>query len=266
MNDKPIGEVAQKWIDNGADYDFHIGNRKDLEAFTRASRAWKKIFHKIGGEEGTGRSAFEFGCGGGQHLVMLASRGWNAVGIDCIRKILDEAGRFLKEARVVSGKDLNVRFVEGDFMAFDTDEKFDLVFHNGVLEHFLEDGERFEAIRKMFAITKPGGYVVSMIPSGMHPLRRRFKSEGLGGYGVPEIDYTDQIMAGEFEKIGVKEMSILPHNIFGYLLAVPGNTLERLARRVLYYAFQLVPAGLVNRRFAFDHCGSLIGIARKPSR
>lgn len=261
---KAVGAVAQKWIDNGAKYDFYVKDMRDFEGLTKVSRTWQRIFPEIGGEAGAGRSAFEFGCGGGQHLAMLSRRGWKVTGIDCIGAVLKEAERFFEESRKVSGLPLAAKFIEGDFMEFTTAEKFDLVFHNGVLEHFLDDNERMEAIKRMFNITKPGGYVVSMIPSGMHPLREKFKREGLGGYGVPEIDYTDAIMAEEFKKMGVREMTILPHNIFGYLLADTGGTFSRLAKKIFYYAFQLIPSELLSRRFAFDHCGSLIGVAQKP--
>lgn len=258
--------VAQKWIDLGGEgYGFHVRNKDDLRKFTNPSRVWKRIFSRIDLplNAPSGGSVFEFGSGGGQHLLMLALHGWRAVGIDCVHSATEGAKEFFEEAKKVSGGNLSANFIEGDFLEFAPNEKYDIVFHNGVLEHFLDEEERLLAIGKMFEITKSGGYVISMVPSGMHPLRQRVRAEGLGGYLVPEIDYTDKIMREEFEKMSGEKIEILAHNIFGYLLSEPGSRPGRFARRIFYYFFQLIPPSFLPKRFAFRHSGTIIGISKK---
>jgi len=139
-----------------------------------------------------------------------------------------------------------------------------VVFHSGVIEHFLSDSERITFLENMFVLAKPGGYVISIVPSGTHPLRARMKSEKLGGYGIPEVDYNPENMREEFVKCGGGDIKILPHNIFGYILSDNSAGLRKILQKALFYFFQLLPISLLPQKFAVRHAGTLIGIARKP--
>ena len=137
-------------------------------------------------------------------------------------------------------------------------EQFDLVYQVGVIEHFLDEGERLKALQKMFEITGFGGFVLSIVPSGMHPLRQLMKEKNLGGYDIPEIDYTPELMVEELEKCGGRNIRVLPHNLGGYLRMRPG-----LFYKIIFYLLQLIPLDWLPRNIAFRHCGSFIGIAQK---
>ena len=74
---------------------------------------------------------------------------------------------------------------------------------------FLDDKERINVLKKMFLMTKKNGYIVSIVPSGMHVFRKKMKEFNLGGYIIPEIDYTDVLMFKEMKMCGGEEIVIL---------------------------------------------------------
>ena len=197
-------------------------------------------------------------------MVELALNGWHCEGIDASPDVLQKAKRYVEEVQYFSGQPLPVKFQEGDFVHHQSVSTYDLVFHVGVIEHFLDEAERAHVLQKMWAATKSGGYTVSVVPSGTHPLREKMKRLHLGGYLVPEIDYTDERMQNELQMLTGATCTVLPHNIFGYLLIDSGPWWLRAAKRIYYYAFQLVPVKWLPRVFAFRHAGTLIGIAKKP--
>ena len=93
------------------------------------------------------------------------------------------------------------------------------------------------------------------------------QNENLGGYLIPEIDYSpESSMRKEFEACGGKTGADNPHNLFAYLLwPMKGSKpLEMFLKRAFYYLFQLVPAAIIPEAFAFRHAITLIGIAQKP--
>jgi len=203
---------------------------------------------------------FDFGFGGGIHLVQFALNNWDCVGIDVSEEVLKRAQNFIAEIEKVSGANLKIKLLAGDFFEYlpSGNEQFDIVYQVGVIEHFLDENERLKALQKMFEITKPGGFILSIVPSGMHPLRQLMKEKNLGGYDIPEIDYTPELMAEELGKCGGRKITVLPHNLGGYLRLRPG-----LIYKIIFYLLQLASLDWLPKKIAFRHCGSIIGIAQK---
>src|SRR2546425_5062009 len=96
----------------------------------------------------------------------------------------------------------------------------------------LDDDERRRAVGRMFSLCAPGGHVVCVVPSGTHPLRARMRAEGLGGYRVPEIDYTPALLEAEMREAGSSAVRVIPHNLFGYRLLVAATAVPRLRHRL----------------------------------
>lgn len=267
---KNENSVADKWRHalKGSGYEHHVGGRSDCRKLKKFARVWRKIFKAINLtlRSPSSLSVFEFGCGGGTHLVRFALNGWKCVGIDCSEEVLKRAENHTKEVSAACGVELDVELIHGDFLEYvpDDSQKFDIVFHVGVIEHFLDDKERLAALKKMFDLVKTGGFVISIVPSGVHVLRQKMRQKGLGGYFIPEIDYSPEIMTEEFEKCGGKEIQILPHNIFAYLIFEDANKFVKLLKRAVYYFFQLVPIRFLPSAFVLKHTTGLIGIAQKP--
>ena len=241
--------------------------KDDCPKLKKFSRIWKRALGiiQLDASSFQNRSVFEFGCGGGKHLIPFALNGFRCVGIDVSPEVLDRARQYIQEVSSLCGAELPIELISGDFLEYQAPGGlYDLVFHVGVIEHFLDDEERQRTLQKMFALAKPGGYVVSMVPSGMHPIRQKMKKLGLGGYGIAEIDYTPEIMAREFKACGSADYMALPHNVFGYLLIDDAKGLVKLGQKLLYYVVQIIPPRFLPYDFAVRHASTLIGIAKKP--
>lgn len=259
---KSSSNVAQMWKQELASggYEGRVTNWFEYLNAIRLTRTWKKIFKVVKLKPGT--LVFEFGCGGGKHLVPLAARGYRCFGIDCSKEVIERCKNFIHDAEKYSKGNLNINIYEGDFASFNLNETYDLVFNFGVIEHFLDRKERISLLKKMFNICKSGGYVVSVVPSGVHPLREKMKTKKLGGYSIPEIDYSPELMIQEMKEVGAEDIKVLPHNLFGYLLIDNKvSFLTRIFNKSFYLFLQLLPEFMTRR--AFKHSFSLICIGRK---
>lgn len=198
-------------------------------------------------------------------MIPLAGRGYRVVGIDCSFPALREGKKIIRKLdrdRSLVGK---VEQVCGDFLEESLAGRFQLVFHRGVLEHYLQLEDRRTFLSAMFARADQGGYVISIVPSGIHPRRLQFKESKLGGYNIPEIDYDPESLRGEAEQCGGGEVTVIPNNIMGYLNDIPAGKLLRCFRRAVYLFFQAVPNSVWGRKFREQHAYSFICIARKES-
>jgi SAM-dependent methyltransferase len=263
MSDE-ISTVAMKWQEELArnGYEKRLENRKDVIRLSRFSRTWKIIFKTI--KLKPCASVFELGCGGGKQLIPMALGGYKCSGIDCSAEVLHRCKDLMSDVERLSGKPLDVQLIHGDFLAFSAQDSYDLVFNFGVIEHFIDDHERETAIRKMFSICKPGGYVVSVVPNGQHPLRERMRKDGLGGYRVPEIDYNSALMVDEMRKAGAREVRVIPHDLFGYLwIDHTCSAYRKTIYHCIYYIAQLFPR--VQSGVTRKHAASLICIAKRAS-
>jgi len=263
-----MSSIADRWREElkKSGYNHHIKEAGGCRKISKPSRTWRKIFKEIGLNLSRPEnvSIFEAGCGGGGQLAIFALNGFKCVGLDVSKEVLERAKTYMNEIRNSCDKKIEVDFICDDIIDFSGgDDKFDLVFHVGVLEHFLDDNERFRALKNMFNLVKLGGYLVSIVPSGMHPLREKMKKFGWGGYKVPEIDYDNDSMKKEFENLGGGNIKILPNNIFGCLLLKKSGFVLNVAKKILYCFLQLIPVKLLPSKFAYRHGASLIGIVKK---
>jgi SAM-dependent methyltransferase len=260
-------DVAQKWVQELRDggYEHHVRERKDCRQL-ELSRVWKRIF-KATQLSGSGQlRVLEVGCGGGLHLAKLATLGCECIGIDVSKEVLARAENYFSEIQGVCGLKLNIKLLAGDFYDLDQTElggRCDLVFNFGVIEHILDDSARLMFLKKKYELTKDGGYIVSMVPNGCHPLRNKMKSMNLGGYNIPEIDYDRHLMEEEFKAIGAKQITIFPHDLFAYLLLEKKNLCIDGLKKLIYLSMQVVPWAFLPQDFGYRHAGSLIGIGRK---
>jgi SAM-dependent methyltransferase len=266
MTDVEAGpsSVAERWRQELADggYAQHANTPAGVRRLARFSRSWRAILTTC--RIPAAASVFEFGCGGGAHLLPLALNGYRVVGIDCSAAVLARCRTLIREVEGVLGRPLPIELVEGDFLTFASAARYDLVFNFGVVEHFINPTERRAAIDRMFTLCRPGGWVVSVVPSGAHSMRARVRAEGLGGYRVPEIDYTAELLEEEMLGAGACSVEVVPHNLFGYLLVDPhGAAVVRALRRALYYAAQLVPRKRCG--FTSRHAYAFICAGRKAA-
>jgi SAM-dependent methyltransferase len=259
--------VSDRWVEEleSTGYEYHINNIKDCRQL-RLSRVWQRIIKETQLHKSRKLRVLEVGCGGGIHLAKLATLGWECVGVDVSQGVLTRAENFFQEIRQVCGVKLNIKTIAGDFYELENAElgaDYDLVFNFGVIEHILDDSARRQFLQKKYDLTKDGGYIVSMVPNGSHPLREKMRRLKLGGYNIPEIDYNQHLMEREFNALGAKQVKILPHNLFVYLLIGKKLLWIDFLHKLFYFGAQVVPEVILPLDFCFHHAGSLIGIARK---
>ena len=196
-------------------------------------------------------------------MVPFALNNWQCTGIDCSKEVLERAANFIKEVSLICRQDISIELIEGDFLTYQSGEKerFDLVYQVGVLEHFLDDKERLNFQKKMFELTKPGGYVISIVPNGIQPLRKEMREKGLGGYNISEMDYSPEIFKKELKECGSVNIDILGHNIFNYIFLKEGKF--KFFKKIFYLAWQIIPLSILPKKFVYRHSHVLIGIAKK---
>jgi SAM-dependent methyltransferase len=97
-----------------------------------------------------GGRVLDAGCGTGRVATELARRGYDVVGVDNDRSMLDEARA-----------DPAVRWVEEDLAALDLGEAFDLVVCAGNVMVYLAEGTEPEVVRRLAGHLTPGGLLVA---------------------------------------------------------------------------------------------------------
>jgi len=95
----------------------------------------------------------EAGCGIGQWVVALRSRGYNCVGLDYVHESLERTNHVVGP----------LPFIASDVMALGLAEaSFDAVISLGVVEHWREGPQAL--LREMRRILKPGGVLLVSVP------------------------------------------------------------------------------------------------------
>ena len=233
--------------------------------FRLLSRSWRRILRHTGLGRFRPVRALEFGCGGGVHLVPLFANGWDCTGVDCSEEVLARAHQYVEAVRKGPCPPRgHIAFVCRDFIDLDPGNNlYDLTFQFGVLEHFLNDKERMRYVQKMFDVTRPGGFVVSAVPNGCHAIRQAQREKGLGGYRIPEIDYSSEQIEAEMKQCGASEVKVLAHDLYGYLRIRGASGIRKIADHLVYYTFQVPLFQLMPASFLSRHAYWWLAVARK---
>ncbi|RLF32599.1 MAG: hypothetical protein DRN08_06470 [Thermoplasmata archaeon] len=177
----------------------------------------------------------ELGCGTGRFCCLLGKDfpHTHIIGLDISSSALQIAS-FLKESLHID----NVEFILGDlFNSPFVDNSFDVVFSEGVIEHFsLEETPNYiQALREMIRLVKRGGKVILGVPnwySFPHTfykwILREVKKEYKYGY---EKSFRYSEIKEMFSKFGLRNIEVL-----GFY---PAHSFYRLAGsgffRIFYY-------------------------------
>lgn len=107
-----------------------------------------------------GKLVLEVGAGSGRDAVSLAKAGADVLTLDYVPGSLALTRMVAHEASVavdpIGGDALNAPFA---------DDTFDLIFHQGLLEHFRDP---LPLLRENLRILKPGGYLLVDVPQTFH--------------------------------------------------------------------------------------------------
>jgi ubiquinone/menaquinone biosynthesis C-methylase UbiE len=105
----------------------------------------------------------DVGCGTGEHTLLAASYGADALGVDVSRSAIEQARGKAQE------RNLDARFEVGDALALDVpDAAADAVLDSGVF-HVFDDPARARYLETLQRITKPGGWLYLMCFSDRQP-------------------------------------------------------------------------------------------------
>ena len=109
---------------------------------------------------------FEPGYGGGMASATLAKKGFNLTCMDLSQNAIKKNQELFQEY-TLSGK-----FLIGDIFNIPiSSEKFDIVFNQGVMEHFrLEGMNPSSAVKEMYRLVKKNGTLIIFVPAYYSPL------------------------------------------------------------------------------------------------
>jgi 2-polyprenyl-3-methyl-5-hydroxy-6-metoxy-1,4-benzoquinol methylase len=133
---------------------FHLNETIDVSSrnaeFINRSVEWIASKFNIGKEF----KIVDFGCGPGLYAALLAKHGANVTGIDF-------SGRSIEYAKDVAAREqLNISYVEQNYLDFETQDRFDLVLMIMCDLCALSPIQRKEILSKFHRILKPGGSVL----------------------------------------------------------------------------------------------------------
>jgi len=134
------------------------GNAQVEDTYSTGGRLAREVRH-----EGpvAGRRMMEVGAGSGRDLLELARDGASAVVLDYSPASLEIVRRLARDAGVT------VHLVRADALALPfRDDTFDVVFHQGLLEHFRDP---HPLLRENVRVARRGGRVVVDVPQTVHP-------------------------------------------------------------------------------------------------
>ena len=109
---------------------------------------------------------FEPGSGGGMTCAKFAIQGFDVTSMDLSENALHKGKNLFKHMA------LEAKFTLGDLFHIPIkDEQFDLVFNQGVMEHFrLANLDPSKGIKEMLRVLKKNGTLVILVPAYFSPL------------------------------------------------------------------------------------------------
>lgn len=195
----------------------------------------------------------EAGCGTGRFCCLLA-RDFPAskvVGIDISENALEIA----KSMKLLLGLD-NVEFKKGDLFSIDSpDNYFDLVFNEGVIEHFSLKGNPSykDALSEMIRVTKPGGKIIVAVPNWYNFIHTFYKwllkfLKQNYKYGY-EKSFKHKELVNLYKDSGLRNIELDGFS--------PAHGFYRLHRfsRIFYFLGKLLEIfsnNYINRKFGFE--------------
>ena len=134
------------------------------------------------------RKILDMACGNGRHSVQLAKEGFNVVGIDYSKKLIEEA----RETAVKNG--LDIEFIKGDMRNPKIKQKFDGALILGDSFGYFNDNENEKVIKSMVKVIKKSGYLIIDLPNTpgiLRNVRERSKKKLPNGHIIAQHFFFD---------------------------------------------------------------------------
>ncbi|MNS01981.1 bifunctional 3-demethylubiquinone-9 3-methyltransferase/ 2-octaprenyl-6-hydroxy phenol methylase [compost metagenome] len=242
-------------------YEHSCESEDSFRRLQKPGFVWRRMLNRM--DLPLGSRIFELGCGGGQYLAQLAVQGYEVHGIDVSPQVVARAQKYLSQ--VANYKQIQATVEAADIFEYTSDRTYDLCYHFGVVEHFLMPEERRAIWASLFKLTRPGGWVASVVPCGRHFMRTMVREKELAGYKIPEIDYSCALHRTELTEAGFEHIVALPHNYFSFLSYHPLTAVRKIIYPTMYMAGNAVlPWAPFPESWKETCAQSLIVIGQKP--
>lgn len=226
--------TSSKWVENlkYEGYEHHCNSQQDLAAIKKLGRIWRETLRRTGIKPPS--TVFELGCGGGKHLAALALNGFQVHGIDVSPEVVERCQNYLNEVSRFADTSILATVDKADIFEYNSSEQYDLTYHFGVVEHFLDMTERMRIWKKLYDLTKPEGWVMSAVPNGSHLWREYIRRNHLCGYNIPEIDYSVSLHEKELLDSGFQDVIAIPWNYFGFAESIVKGKINKAVAKTLF--------------------------------
>lgn len=203
---KKADKIGQKWEKSFHDHSYEIKQvgKEFFESF--ADSKYIKLMVNYSGIK-KGDRVLEAGCGSGKLSVVMATLGYKVTALDFSERMLKNVWALKQEAQKYFGR-LDLECVRGDLGNLKLPTTYDLVFNEGVVEHWLNKEDRAQVIKEMVKVTKTGGRVAVFVPNGGNPLHFWWVVSRYSGYtSAPKMTrYNTNILKKEMEEAGLKDL------------------------------------------------------------
>ncbi len=246
-------------------WDQYWSQKKELERVYRSSpRVLEAV---MGALPPKGERVLEVGSGTGRDTAWLSERGLLAIALDSSPSawsLMAQTVPSLVGRGIVGGDALHLPFA---------DATFDLVFHQGVLEHF---GNPAAFLLENRRVTRPGGLLVVDVPQTFHPwtvIKRvslRFDRWFAGWETEYTIGQLERVVSGAgyevIETYGDWMVPSLAYRLFRHVAEpVTSLPLEPRGPQVVRRARRGIRDRLLTPRVARYTAHTIGIVARKPS-
>lgn len=154
----------------------------DLDYLIRNVSCHREMFDLI--YEENPKKILEVGIGTGSMSIFLSFLGFEVTALDNNNKVISKAKQLSKK---LNGK---VNFILGDAFKLDfKDKSFDVIFHQGLLEHF-SDRQIFELLDEQLRV---GNRVVLSVPNNL------YKQKDFGNERLLSKAYWDNLLSKRYK-------------------------------------------------------------------
>lgn len=203
-------------------------------------------------------SVLEAGIGSGKFSLAFGWMGYHVTALDCVHEVLAGARQTAVSFGLMADR---VRFVCGDLDQPPLQAStFDVVFNEGVIEHWLGPKERSRLIATMVKLVRPGGTLCVIVPNGAHPWHERWVANHYPGYesAPPMTLYDGNSLRDDLAASGLGVVTVDGLGAWQSLNLWPHYP---LVRRPLAGLDRFLPGP---RGFRFRYAMALIGCGQRP--
>ena len=194
----------------------------------------------------------EAGCGMGQYVAALRSRGYNCIGVDFAKKTIESVKNYLPDLPVNKDDILQLDF---------EDQSIDSYISLGVIEHF-KDGP-YKALKEAYRVLKENGLLIVSIPQAFAWRKRSAYPENkplphnasFYQYAFSADEFREIVFNAGFSVIA--EYGYSSH----YALRLRFNFFRKLLR--LFPHISLIDLILDRTKFGINHSRMRLYVAKK---